>query len=207
MSANIDSNRVREILCEDERYSWRYKIGWATMRNRKNIERLISKIEASFDCHPIAFKSWYYHKRNDNDKQFSAIKTNKDNSEICFRIEPHSFDIEDPRIIHGKRWFFAEGKEKRIRIIPENYDLIMECLRYSFDISNIKSSVVRKKTYTILIAPDKINGGFIGSCGELHAFSQGQTYGEIMENMKEAVELSIQDNMHDYNMLIIQNDR
>ena len=68
-------------------------------------------------------------------------------------------------------------------------------------------STVQKKTYTILITPDKIDGGFIGSCDELHAFSQGQTYGEIMENMKEAVEASIQDNMHDFNMLIIQNNR
>ena len=129
-----DNDNPAEILCQNETLSWKYKLGWTSIINRKNIKELISKIEANFDCYPIARKSWYYHKRNDNDKQFSAIKTNKNDSEICFRVDPSSFSFADERIIHGKRWFFSEGKERKIKIIPENYDLIMECLRYSFDI-------------------------------------------------------------------------
>lgn len=68
------------------------------------------------------------------------------------------------------------------------------------------SSTIQKKTYTITITPDKIDGGFVGTCDELHAFSQGETYGEIMENMKEAVELASEEigNSDDFNMLIIQ---
>ncbi len=130
-----DNNNPAEILFKDETRSWKYKLGWTSIQNRKNIEELISKIEANFDCYPIARNSWYYYKRNDNDKQFSAIKTNINDSEICFRIEPLSFDIKDPRIIHGKRWFFPEGKERKIKIIPENYELILKCLDYSYKIS------------------------------------------------------------------------
>lgn len=69
------------------------------------------------------------------------------------------------------------------------------------------SSTIQKKTYTILITPDEIDGGFLGVCDELNAFSQGETYGEIMENMKEAVDIASQDavgNTDDFNMLIIQ---
>ncbi len=69
------------------------------------------------------------------------------------------------------------------------------------------SSTIQKKTYTIIITPDSIDGGFVGRCDELHANSQGETYGEIMENMKEAVELASKEigNTGDFNMLVIQN--
>ncbi len=129
-----DENGVKETLCENEANSWRYKIGWTSMKNRMNISELIAMIESNFDCYPAAFKSWYYHHRKDTRKQFCAIKTNKNDSEICFRVDPRTFSIRDPRIIHNKRWFFSEGKEKRIRIVPENYDLIMKCMAYSFEI-------------------------------------------------------------------------
>ncbi len=70
------------------------------------------------------------------------------------------------------------------------------------------SFTVQKKTYTVIITPDEIDGGFVGRCDELHAYSQGETYGEIMENMKEAIEVSIEDgNMHEFNMLIVQSHK
>jgi len=126
----------KEILCKDELQSWKYKLGWTSIQNSKNIESLISKIESAFDCNPLAFKSWYFHKRKDNNKQFSGIICHKNRSVLCFRIEPGSFDIDDDRIIRGKRWFFSEGKEARIEIVPENYDLIMKCLSYAFGMSS-----------------------------------------------------------------------
>lgn len=51
-------------------------------------------------------------------------------------------------------------------------------------------STIQKKTYTIVITRDEGDvGGFVGMCDELYANSQVETYDEIMENMKEAVEL------------------
>ena len=63
-----------------------------------------------------------------------------------------------------------------------------------------------KKTYTVTIVKDE--GGFVGRCNELHANSQGETYGDIMENMKEAVELAAQElgNKRDFDMLITQHN-
>ena len=136
ISSNPDgSNNPAEILCQDETLSWKYKLGWTSIQNRKNIEEIISKIESSFDCQPVAFKSWYYHNKKSSNKQFSGIMCHKDRSVICFRVDPSSFSFADERIIHGKRWFFSEGKEKRIEIIPENYELILKCLDYSYKIS------------------------------------------------------------------------
>ncbi len=68
------------------------------------------------------------------------------------------------------------------------------------------SSTIQKRTYTIVITSDEIDGGFVGVCDELNAFSQGETYGEVMENMKEAVELAAEEsgNTDDFNMLIVQ---
>ena len=56
------------------------------------------------------------------------------------------------------------------------------------------SSTIQKKTYTVIITPDKDEGEFFGRCDELHANSQGETYGQVIENMKKAVEVSIDDN-------------
>ncbi len=66
------------------------------------------------------------------------------------------------------------------------------------------SSTIQKKTYTVVIAKDDEDGGFVGRCDELHANSQGETYDEIMENMKEAIELAGEDKHSEFNPLVIQ---
>jgi len=126
---------VGEVLCEIETNSWKYKLGWTSIQNRKNIEELISKIESEFDCYPFAFKSWYYHKKSNTGRQFSGIICHKNRSLLCFRMEPSLFNLTDDRIIRGKRWFFSEGKEGRVEITPQNFDLILKCLDHAYEIS------------------------------------------------------------------------
>jgi len=67
-------------------------------------------------------------------------------------------------------------------------------------------SPAMQKTYTVVITLDESDGGFVGVCDELGAFSQGGTYGEVMENVKEAVELAAEEagNSGGFNMLIVQ---
>ena len=62
-----------------------------------------------------------------------------------------------------------------------------------------------QKTYTVHITEDHTDNLFIGWCDELHANSQGRTFGQIMENIKEAVECAVEEagNSKDFNMLII----
>ena len=68
------------------------------------------------------------------------------------------------------------------------------------------STTIQKKTYTVVLTPDLEEGGFVGTCGELHAVSEGDTFGEVMENMKEAMELAVEANGNtaDFNMFIIE---
>ena len=68
------------------------------------------------------------------------------------------------------------------------------------------STTLQKKTYTVVITKDPEDGRFAGRCDELHANSAGDTFGEIMENMKEAVDLAAEEsgNPTDFNLLIIE---
>ncbi|MDI1496017.1 MAG: hypothetical protein K8823_1325 [Cenarchaeum symbiont of Oopsacas minuta] len=68
------------------------------------------------------------------------------------------------------------------------------------------NTTIQKKTYTVVIIKDLEEGGFVGRCDELHAVSEGNTFGEIMENMKEAVDLAAEESNSptDFNMLIIE---
>ena len=67
------------------------------------------------------------------------------------------------------------------------------------------STIVQKKTYSVVITKDD-DGSFIGRCDELLANSEGKTFGQIVENMKEAVEVAAEALGHatDFNMLIIE---
>ncbi len=67
-------------------------------------------------------------------------------------------------------------------------------------------TTTQRKVYEVMITEDKSEGGFVGRCAELHANSQGETFGEVMENIKDAMGLAIEDseNAIDYDLLITQ---
>ena len=65
---------------------------------------------------------------------------------------------------------------------------------------------MQKKTYSVVITKDIEDGVFIGRCDELHANSQGDTFEEIVDNMKEATELAAEEceKTTDFNIHIIK---
>ena len=65
---------------------------------------------------------------------------------------------------------------------------------------------MQKETYTVVIATDKEYGGFVGWCDDLHACSHGDTFGEMVTNMKEAMELAVSEfgKGVEFNMLITE---
>ena len=67
------------------------------------------------------------------------------------------------------------------------------------------SATIQKKTYSVMITEDD-DGIFIGRCDELHVNSQGETFGEIVENMREAVGLAAEElgSATDFNMLVVE---
>ncbi len=75
---------------------------------------------------------------------------------------------------------------------------------YAYTVVYTLSSLIQKKTYTVVITKDMDDGGFVGRCNKLHANSQGETYKEVMENMKEAIELAAEDKRNNFNLNIIQ---
>ena len=62
------------------------------------------------------------------------------------------------------------------------------------------SSVNMTKTYTITIT--KEDGGFVGTYDELRAVSEGGTFGETIQNVREAVSLAAESG--NFNMLITE---
>ncbi|MCE2498487.1 MAG: type II toxin-antitoxin system HicB family antitoxin [Nitrosopumilaceae archaeon] len=68
------------------------------------------------------------------------------------------------------------------------------------------STTVQKKTYSVVITKDLEEGGFVGTCDELHAVSEGDTFGEMMGNIREAMELAAEEggSATDFNMLVTE---
>lgn len=73
----------------------------------------------------------------------------------------------------------------------------------------MSSTIQKKKTYAVVLTKheeDMDSGIITGRCDELHANSQGSTYGEVVQNMKEAIELMTEDLGRDkeFNITVIQ---
>lgn len=66
-------------------------------------------------------------------------------------------------------------------------------------------ATVQKKTYSVIITKDD-DGGFVGRCDELHANSEGETFGETVENMREAVGCAAEErgDVADFTMLVTE---
>lgn len=65
----------------------------------------------------------------------------------------------------------------------------------------------KKKTCPVVITKDLDEGGFVAICDERHAVSKEDTFGEIVENVKKAMDLAAEEegrHVTNFNMLIIE---
>ena len=76
----------------------------------------------------------------------------------------------------------------------------------AIEVNDVMSTTVQKKTYSVVITKDDDDRIFVGRCEELHANSQGETFGIVIENMKEAIEIAAEEFGHttDFDMLIME---
>lgn len=121
-----------------EKIGWKEKLERASPENKKNVTDLISKIEQTFDCKGEPHNRWYYlhiMKGEKRGSMFAVVICEKDTARISFRIDPEKFDIDDERIRIIKGWFFSKNSERRIHIVPENIDLIFQCLKHAYDVT------------------------------------------------------------------------
>ncbi len=116
-----------------EKISWEDKLELATPENKKNVTELISEITKTFECKGEPHNRWYYLRTKKNNRHFAVIMCGKDSARIGFRVNPETFSISDERIKVVKGWFFSSDAERRTRIVPENKDLIFECLKHAHD--------------------------------------------------------------------------
>ena len=49
--------------------------------------------------------------------------------------------------------------------------------------------LIQGKQHTVVITEDCDDGGFVGRCEKLHANSQGETFDEVVKNMRDAISL------------------
>lgn len=121
-----------------EKLGWKDKLELASPENKKNVVQLISKIEQTFECQGEPHNRWYYiHSKKDGKRSsmFAVVICGKDTARIAFRIDPEKFDFDDERIRVLKGWFFSKDTERRIHIVPENFDLILQCLKHAYDVT------------------------------------------------------------------------
>jgi len=131
-----DEETIYQELEDDsktEQITWNDKLELATPQNKKNVTELISKIEQNYESTGEPQKRWYYLRTKKNDKRFAVIICGKDTARIAFRVNPETFGIVDEKIHVVRGWFFPKDAERRISIISENENLIMQCIKHAYE--------------------------------------------------------------------------
>ncbi len=113
---------------ENDSDTWDDRLRIASDGNRKNVADVIALITDSMECAKTPQSVWLKFSRDGTG--FGFIVCNKTTSTFAFRSDPNAFDIESDEIRDMKRWFFDH--EKRIAIIPDNFDLIVRCARHAY---------------------------------------------------------------------------
>jgi len=120
-----------------KKISWEEKLQVATEENAKNVNDLINLILKKFNCISEPDESWnyFYTKESEKNKDiFAVMLCGKRTANIALRIDPTSFDIKDEEVREVKGWWFKDKDgERRISIIPENFELILKCLEHAYE--------------------------------------------------------------------------
>lgn len=133
-----------KIIVEDytkegkkKKLSWEEKLQVATEENAKNVTDLIELILKKFNCISEPDESWNYFYTKESEKNediFAVILCGKRTANIALRIDPTTFDIKDEEVREVKGWWFKDKDgERRISILPENFELILKCLEHAYE--------------------------------------------------------------------------
>ncbi len=125
--------------------TWQDRLDTAEDSNRKTVMELIETITKNTECSGHAQNRWYKLSIGTGMSKtaFAFIIMNKKTATLAFRCEPEDFDIDDESIREVKRWFFKS--ERRIRIVPENHDIILECVKHAMDASKKCNSMAANR--------------------------------------------------------------
>ncbi len=121
---------------DDAANMWEGKLAIIEDANRKAVIDLIERIEKEMKVVGSAQNRWYKFTTGAGYDQtkIAFVILSKKTARFAFRCDPDQFNIDDERVKDVKRWFFKH--EKRIQIVPENFDVILECARHALNSSN-----------------------------------------------------------------------
>jgi len=118
---------------------WDERLEVSSEENAHNVKKLIELIKSRFDCSGEADLEYYYFFLGEfgSENIFCVLLCGKRTANIAIRIDPKTFDEKDENVREVKGWWFKppSSQERRISIIPENYDLILRCLKHSLKIT------------------------------------------------------------------------
>jgi len=116
-----------------EQITWSDKLELTTPQNKKRVFKLISNIQQNIECRGEPHNKWYYLHTKKNGKHFAVIICGKDSARIAFRVNPATFNMGNEEINSVRGWFFPKDAERRISVISENEELIIQCLNHAYD--------------------------------------------------------------------------
>lgn len=100
---------------------WDKNVESASDEARQALGELISQIRERFDCEIEAKSYWLYccvRKPIGNKNAFAVLDCHKNTANVCFRINPQTFQgDEHVRLVNG--WFFPRGTKRRMTINGE----------------------------------------------------------------------------------------
>jgi len=129
----IDQDLKDEV--RSSQITWDDKLNAATKENREQVLRFISKVEEKFNGKGKPNNRWFFiytgepHERKNI---FCVIRLGKQHLDVCFRIDPESFNVKNDDIRMIKGYFYPKSTERRIRLTKENEETIMGFLEHSY---------------------------------------------------------------------------
>jgi len=120
---------------QSSQMSWEDKLNAATKETHNSVLDLISKIEKEFNLKAVPNNRWlFFHLDEPYQRKnlFCVIRCGKNVVDVCFRIDPETFNVKDENIRNIKGFFFARFTERRLRLENSNIDTIMDCIRHSY---------------------------------------------------------------------------
>ena len=121
---------------DEEKDTWTNRFNNANYDVQENINTLKAKIKQQFDCLDESYLIQYYFYLEEpfrDRNTFAVLQCGKSISHVCFRINPDTFNYDDPQIRTVKGWFFPTHNERRIAITNDNIEKIMKYLEHAYN--------------------------------------------------------------------------
>jgi len=120
---------------QSSQITWDDKLNAATKENREQVLAFIAKVEEKFNLKGKPNNRWFFiYIREPYERKniFCVIRCGKEIVDVCFRIDPESFNVKNDDIRMIKGYFYQKSTERRIRLTNENTENIMGFLEHSY---------------------------------------------------------------------------